>query len=176
MAGRSTQPLAVFKKSVPELIFEDLLAPIDDLGEGDALESWRWLVGPGSRPLLMTALGDVFVLMASGEVCFIDTYEGTLKPAGTSYDDWKQRLKDQQNIIAWFSPGLVEAMRERGVFLSHGQCYSPIVPPVVGGDMLPENMEASLWRVHFYPSGQIHEQILKLPEGTPIEGFKIKWK
>ena len=73
-------------------------------------------------------------------------------------------------------PELVGALRERGLILAPGQCYSPIHPPVLGGEMVPENFELVSWRVHFYVVGQIHEQVRNLPEGTPITGINIDWK
>lgn len=155
--------------------FDDLLAPVTDLRDGDPLGSWRWLVGP-AQPLLLTALGDMFVELPGGAVGFLDTYEGTLKPAGADRARWKVALRDVDNLNAWLSPGLVCDLRARGLKLAPGQSYSPVHPPVLGGSMEPENFECVSWRVHFIPMGQIHRQVKDLPPGTPIAGFDVVWK
>jgi hypothetical protein len=159
-----------------EIDFGDLLAPVTDLGERDPLEPWRWLVGPGARPLLLTALGDMFVEQADGTVQFIDTYEGNLKPGGADRAQWKLALQDEQNLEAWFAPELVAELRAKGLVLAPGQSYSPVHPPILGGSMEPDNFECVSWRVHFMPMGQIHEQVKDLPPGTPIKGIKVEWK
>ena len=41
-------------------------APINDLGEGDALKSWRFLVGANAQVRLLTSMGDVFLLKPHG--------------------------------------------------------------------------------------------------------------
>ena len=157
------------------LEFDELLAPVTDLGEHDLLASWRWLVGPDAKPLLLTALGDLFVEQGTGEVFFLDTYEGSLKHVSNSRDDWKRALQEPHNLHAWFAPDLVAALRGRGLKLTEGQTYSPIQAPVLGGSMDADNFECVPWRVHFIPMGQIHEQVKDLPPGTPIAGIDLKW-
>jgi hypothetical protein len=156
------------------LAFPDLVAPVRDLAVGDALECWRWLAGEQAKPLLLTALGDLFAELPSGQVALLDTYEGTFKSVAADRAAWKDALRDPRHIEAWFGPGLVLSLRERGLFLADGQCYSPIHPLVLGGNMEPENFEATDWRVHLAIMGQIYEQSKDLPSGTPITGFK--WK
>ena len=157
------------------LEFEELLAPVTDIGDSDILASWRWLVGPDAQPLLLTAFGDLFVEQPTGEVLFLDTYEGSLKPAGESRDAWKRALEGPENIDAWFTPGLLAALQDKGLRLQPGQTYSPIQAPVLGGSMEPDNFECVPWRVHFILMGQLHEQVKDLPAGTPIAGVDIEW-
>ena len=158
------------------LEFEHLLAPVTGLGEVDALRSWRWLLPPKSIPVLMTALGDMFIQVDEGPIHFLDSYEGTLKPAGEDYPDFKLALADERKLALWFLPDLVCALRESGLVLGKDQCYSPIVHTLVGGNMEPSNFQAVPWKVHFFPLGQLVEQIAKLPPGTKIDGIDIEWK
>ena len=157
-----------------DLAFSDLVAPITDLADADALQCWRWLAGAEAKPLLLTSLGDLFVTLREGSVAFLDTYEGTLRTVSADRASWKLALQDEENLHAWFTPGLVRALRERGLSLSAGQCYSPIHPPVLGGTMEPDNFEMTHWLVHLGIMGQLHEQTKDLPPGTPITGVKAK--
>ena len=158
-----------------DLEFDDLLAPVTNIREHDILASWRWLVGPDAQPLLLTVLGDLFVEQPTGEVSFLDTYEGSLKRVSDSRDEWKRLLQDPGNLHRWFAPDLVAALHARGLRPTEGQSYSPIHPPVLGGTMDAGNFECVPWHVHFIPMGQLHEQVKDLPPGTPIAGVDIEW-
>ncbi len=152
--------------------FNDLVARVRDLRAGDALECWRWLAGADAQALLLTALGDLFAELPDGQVAFLDTYEGTFRVVAPDRDAWKASLQKPENLGAWFSPDLVLALRERGLMLSEGECYSPKHPLVLGGQMEPDNFEKTSWRVHLGIMGQIYEQTKDLPPGTPVTGFK----
>lgn len=155
------------------LEFKDLFAPVTDLGQGDALEAWRWLAGPGPKPMAMTALGDVFVRNDANEVHFLDTYEGKLKLSARTYDAWKKAITNETNIQNWFGPGLVADLRAAGKVLAAGQCYSPTVPLILGGQMVPENLEPTDWSVHLQILGQVYRKARDLPPGTPIGKIEI---
>jgi hypothetical protein len=154
-----------------------LTAPVTDLAERSVLGDWRWLVGDDAEPLLLTAMGDMFIRRpSSGEISFLDALEGSVESVATSYEDWKERLCDDENLQRWFLPDLVDELRQRGMVLAPGQCYSPIHPPVLGGDLIPDNIEVTSWRVHFYIAGQIHGQTRDLPLGTKIGRILIDGK
>ena len=155
------------------LTFADVVAPVTDLAAGDALEDWRWLVGPDATPLLLTALGNVFCELPGGEVALLDTYAPAFDVVAPDREAWKEALRDADTYGEWFLPGLVAAVRERGVLLGDGQCYSPRKPLVLGGQLEPDNLAASDWRVHLGMLGQICEQVSKLPPGTKISGVRF---
>ena len=155
-------------------MINEYVAPVDDLLERDALSEWRWLVGEDAAPLLLTAMGDMFITRPStGVVDFIDSLEGAVHNAAGSYEEFKRVVNDTENFAHWFLPELVLALRERGLVLGVGQCYSPIHHPALGGALVPENIEVTLWRVHFAIAGQIHEQTKDLPEGTKIDRILV---
>ena len=78
------------------------------------------------------------------------------------------------NAADWFKIDLLVALRERGLLLTQGECYSPIHPPALGGSYAPENFEKTSWRVHVSIMGQIHEQTKDLPPGTRITGVNFE--
>ena len=154
--------------------FESFVAPVNDLGDRDPLSDWRWLVGEDAEPVLLTAMGDMFVRRVStGAILFVDALEGSISEAADSYDAWKVRLTEPEKFERWFLPALVLLLRERGLVLADGQCYSPIHPLVLGGELVAENIETTSWRVHFCIAGQIHRQTKNLPPGTKISKIII---
>jgi hypothetical protein len=156
----------------------ETLAPVDDLGNGDALASWRWLSGTNTQVRLLTAMGDFIVLKPMGllrrnYVCLLDTYTGTIDRIAESWEAFKELLDTSELPLTWFKADLVAQLRARGLMLSQGQCYSPIHPPILGGSYEVDNFEAVPWRVHVGIMGQIHEQVKDLPPGTPITGIDV---
>ena len=148
------------------LAFQDLLAPVTLPGTGDALQSWRWRVGPDATPWLVTALGDVFVRAADGRISFLDTYVGELSEAAAANTDWTRALQNPGHLEQWFDPSLVSALRQRGLTLGREQCYSPIEPLILGGKMAPGNFEVTDWRVHIGLLGQMYRKMNGLPATT----------
>jgi hypothetical protein len=149
-----------------KLSFQDLLAPVTLPGAGDPLQFWRWRTGSDATPWLVTALGDLFVKAADGRISFLDTYVGQLAEAAKANTDWTSALQHPGNLDRWFDPGLVSALRQRGLTLGPEQCYSPIEPLILGGKMEAENFEVTAWRVHVALMGQIYQRLKDLPPGT----------
>ncbi len=71
-------------------------------------------------------------------------------------------------------PQLVGDILATGKRLQPGQCFGYKVPPVLGGEVEPDNFEPTDLQVHFGILGQIHREVKDLPEGTPISEIKIE--
>lgn len=150
--------------------FYDLLPPVTDLGTNfdSALSSWLWLVPSSARPVLITALGDLFLEIDS-EVHFLNTEEGSLAKVAASRDDWKAKMQERTYVATWFRPSLVQSLLENGVVLRSGEVFSPVVPPVLGGRRDASNFIGSQWRNHLHVLGQVHDQVRRLAPGTKID-------
>ena len=149
---------------------EELLPPVTDLGSGfaTAVDAWRWLLPTPPSPLLITMLGDLF-LDIRDEIFFLDTTRGTLSAVSPSRNDWKRQLHDPVRIAEWFTPVFVRELVECAAALKAGEVYSPIIPPVLGGTMTPDNYTPSQWRMHLHVLGQVHRQIQGVPPGTVVD-------
>ncbi|MDB4981319.1 MAG: hypothetical protein JWM82_2071 [Myxococcales bacterium] len=149
----------------------DLKAPIVDLTAGDPLSSWHWLVPDAPVPMMVTALGDVFVRTQQEEVWFLDTYQGLYLRAAADEQSWRVALRDPTNIERWFAPDLVSTLRESGLHPAPDECYSPILPLAVGGTMEAVNFECSPWLLHMSLSAQTLEQARTHEDGASIAAF-----
>lgn len=161
---------------IPVLV-SGLFAPVRDLGVGDALEDWRWRVGQGARPLLLTALGDLFLtqprrFFRGGGVSFLDTMSGRCRRVASSYEELRELLTVPELEAEWLQPGLVAALRESGARLREGECYSPKLLPALGGALEAANFSATDWRVHLAITGQLHQVLRNVPDGTRVS-FEI---
>lgn len=156
------------------LEFSDLVAPVTDLGVAfpESLAAWRWLVPASAQPLLISALGDLFVSL-SDSILFLDTEKGSLAPVARNRGDWKGAMQEPDKLAAWFRPGLVAELRGSGLSLRSGEVFSPLVPPILGGSHTAENYTASQWRHHLHFLGQVHDQVRLLPPGTKIDRLAL---
>ena len=153
--------------------YEELFAPVGDQYDvEEILAQWRWLVPETVAPLFVTAFGDMFLLLESGAVRFLDTLAGTCDQVAPSADAWKEMLRSPEQIEEWFMPAMVILLREAGESLSQGQCYSPVQSLVTGGALAVDNFKPTFWSVHMAFSGTLHEKVKKLPPGTRITGLK----
>ena len=133
--------------------------------------AWRWLTGDDASALLLTALGDLFIKRGNGQVEFLDTYTGTLVHAATNVAEWEAALSEPPRVADWFQPALVRELKTSLAALAPGQCYSPILPPVVGGTVEPNNFELTTWELHLGLTGQLHEKSRRFPDVARIRRF-----
>lgn len=138
-----------------------------------ATEAWRWRLAADAQPLLITALGDVFVRMADGKVLFLDTESGELTPAAASVAEWRELLQRPDNIAQWFRPDFVAELEKQHSPLEAPYVFSPTVPLILGGELTVENYTPSRWDAHLHVLGQIHRQVEDLPDGTPITKIHV---
>ncbi|MBI4676130.1 MAG: DUF1851 domain-containing protein [Elusimicrobia bacterium] len=151
-----------------------LVAQIADLSAQGALDDWRWLMGRGARPLLVTAMGDAFVVKTEGffsraeVVYFLDTFTGTFVRTGLAPGDLPAALRTSPQAAGWLRVDLVRRLLDRGAKLGAGQCLSAKHPIVLGGNLTPDNFEPTDWQVHLSMLGQVHKQVKDLPPGSTI--------
>jgi hypothetical protein len=123
--------------------------------------------------IVVSSLGDMFLADAEGRVSWLDTGAGQLQQVASSRDEFKRLVQQRENADEWFVPELVGDLMSTGVQLSPGQCWSYKTPPILGGEIEPDNFEPADLSVHFSILGQIHRQVRHLPPGSQISNIKI---
>jgi hypothetical protein len=145
------------------------LAPVaGEFDVDEALDTWRWLVPEQVKSLVLTALGDLFLIYPDGSIHFLDTNAGSCAPVAASVTEWEEKIRRPELLNEFCLPGFISALRDAGRYLSQGECYDALHSIVLGGAWSVENFEPTHWRVHFHSLGQIHDQVKDLPAGTPI--------
>lgn len=154
-------------------MLEDLVI----MGHPDAgrwLDEWTWLLPGKHRVVLLTKMGDAFLVDAEGKVVFLDTLEGAVLPAAPSLDAFESLLQAGTIDLDWFNPDMVALLDGRGERLAPGQCFSYKVPPALGGPLDSSNVGVTSLAVHFSMAGQLHRQIRQMRPGTRITGFGLQ--
>lgn len=153
----------------------DLSIEVESLDWKRLLSCWKWLLQDRElAPLAMTSFGDWFLRDAGGAVHLLDLVSGELRPIAATVAEFNHKASLQENLDDWFISELVLLLRERGILLREGECYSYKVPPVVGGKIEPDNIIPLLHMVHQAVLAQLHERIRGLPPGARITGFEFQ--
>ena len=137
-----------------------------------AFESWTWLNVPRDAPLIVSAFGDA-VFAHSGSLVILDTLTGELTRVSRTIQEFREKLNQKDFQDQMLSSVWVQAARMRGILLEHGECYDWMLPPALGGKMLPENIQKMNFVVKVNIAGQLHQQIKDLPPGTKINRVTI---
>jgi len=156
------------------MTINDLTVDISGVDRESLLSSWNWLLDEPVMPVLVTALGDVFVANQKEHVFFLAAEEARIDRVADSVQELRQLLTDSEFVTAFFFPQIVEAKIASGERLDPGQCFSLDHPLVLGGDDAVDQYKVTDIQVHLGNLGQIHEQVRDLLPGTPIENITIE--
>lgn len=156
------------------ITWNELTVPLDGVDLDGLLSEWRWLVDESFTPVLISALGDLFLRDGEGRIFWLSSGWGKLTQVAASAAEFKQLMVQPENAAEWFVPGLVGDILTAGQKLEPGECFGYKTPPVLGGQIEPDNFEPTDLQVHFGILGQIHQQIKDLPPGTSISDIEFE--
>ena len=156
------------------ITLNDLTINADSVDLDTLLSDWEWAMPEPLRPVLLTAMGDVFAQGNSRSVYFVDVVDGSIRLVADDGESFEQLLRNNQFVTDHMFPARVVEFRKAGLTLEPTQVYSHKQLLVLGGADDLENVETTDVSVHVSIHGQIHFQVKDLPNGTPISEFKIK--
>jgi hypothetical protein len=139
-----------------------------DAGD-EVLADWRWLIGPDLRLWHVTMAGDAFLRNpADGSIHFLDTVGGQVERIASGEAEFEAAIESRPSAEKWLMPDVVDGQASLGMRPLANQCLSFKIPPALGGQLDPDNLEPCDIHVHFSIAGQLHRQIKDLPAGTRI--------
>lgn len=154
-------------------ILQDLTINFQDLDLEDICSCWQWILSDQKSLVLISKMGDMFLLGKDDCIYWLQTDSGDLTKIANSLAHFESLLLDDANLDNWFLPLLIENLIKAGKTLQPNQVYSFKKMPIIGGEYTVDNIEPTDISVHFAFSGQIAEQIQNLPDGTKVN---IKYK
>jgi hypothetical protein len=156
------------------MAFRDLVA--ETSYEGSAiLGDWDWLLQQHYELWLVTKFGDAFLKKRDeGSIHWLNTVQGSVEFVAADEEAFERECHVPENLNAWFMPEVVKGQELLGMTPRKDQCLSFVHPPVLGGQLDPDNIEVTDIAVHFSIMGQIHRQVKDLPEGTKIDSIRIE--
>jgi hypothetical protein len=111
------------------LTWNDLTVSPYDVDFDDLLSDWRRLVDATYTPVVITALGDLFLRARDGSIWWLDTGWGRLTRVADSADDFKALMVKPEHLNEWSVPQLVGDLKAGGMGLGAAQCHSYKIPP-----------------------------------------------
>ena len=161
-------------RAIQQPEFTDLFITVSEEDVRSALEAWNWLPITDLTVCAVSAFGEVFFKNVTGEIFQIDTVEGGLSKVSDSTSDFVNLMKLDEGQDKVLLAGFVFSMRDNGLRLENGECYDFKIPPILGGPFHIDNIEKTSFVVKLDISGQIHQQVKDLPDGTEIGEIIVK--
>ncbi|APW58704.1 DUF1851 domain-containing protein [Paludisphaera borealis] len=134
----------------------------------DLLSGWAWLLPVEVTVWLMNRFGDLFLTSPGGTVHLLDVGAGSLTRLAEDRNDFFRKLDEEGNADDWLMIPLVDRLTAAGIRLQSGQCYSFVVPPVLGGDYTAENTVVLPIKEHYEAYGSYHCSLRGMPDGTQV--------
>lgn len=120
---------------------EHLTVDLDGVDLESLLEAWQDILGGDSLPMLVTALGDVFVQeVRSGRVSFLQTASGHSEVVCGSADELQELLENPEFVEHYFDPAAVSTLDASGLARGPDEVYTLLVPGWEGGDWEGDNI------------------------------------
>jgi hypothetical protein len=132
-------------------------------------ENWNWLIGRDKKVLLVSTIGDMFLIDKSKMVYWLVVGIGEFTLVADTIEDFEEKLKNIEQVNEWFMIDLATELRQSDNILKDGQLYSYRMLPIIGGDYTADNFAPLDIVEHFGYTGDIHKQIKDLPAGTKVE-------
>ncbi len=152
----------------------NLIKDINKIDVEDICSDWKWLLDNQKEVILVSAIGDMFLLGKDEAIYWLETGTGDLTFVAENLDEFQKLLTQEDVIDSWFLPQLIDQLVGQGIILNENQVYSFKTPPNLGGDYSISNFEAANISVHFSISGQINKQIWDARDGTKINSVSIE--
>ena len=157
-----------------KVTWDDLTMNISDNDIHSLYEDWTWLVTGMIKPLMVTKFGDLFYQTEDGNVHFLDTIEGRIVDICSSENEFVTFINQNENVENYLLSYIVFDLVNQDKIPNKQQCYSFVLPPILGGKIESGNVQIMDFVVSVSLTGQIHRQVKDLPEGAQILGFKIE--
>jgi len=138
------------------------------------LSEWKWLVGDGYKPVLMTFLGDAFMKDPEGRIFLLDLKLGSFEEVAASQTELEALLANRSTRMEFVLGFLYADLKSEQGPLESGECYSCEIPPTLGGELDPDNFKRTDIQTHYSILGQLQSQVRKLPPGTKIRKVHIE--
>ena len=139
---------------------EHYLADISGIESDVLLGEWRWLLRDQKFVVFRaTALGDLILRNEAGAFFLLDMIDGKLQRLADAESELWRVLDDRQTRKTVLGTFVVRGLREAGIVLAPGECYSPEQPPILGGSLSNDNLRPCNLLVHASIMGQIHQQV-----------------
>jgi len=145
-----------------------LFAGISEESLQAAVRTWAWLLGEELRARWLSLSGDVFLVDPLGAVYWLETGGGEITKIAATEDEFERRLGEAALREEWLLESVVLDLFHQGKVPSAGQCFGYLCLPILGGSFEGPNRVLLPALEHVGVTGELHEQLKDLPDGTAV--------
>jgi hypothetical protein len=116
----------------------------------------------------MNRFGDLFLRLDDGSIWRLDLAQGSFERLADDRNDFCEKIDQGDVANDWLLIPLVDGLMAAGKTLGPERCYGFVIPPVVGGTYTVENIQPLPVVEVYCWTGEFHEKIRNLPDGTRI--------
>jgi|SRR6185437_9431170 len=80
----------------------DLTVKFNNIPSDKLIEDWTWLIGTDKTPIMVSAIGDIFLQGDDNKIYWLDVGVGIFKIVAEEIDDFEEKLKDIEQANEWF--------------------------------------------------------------------------
>ena len=152
-----------------DITWDDLTVNIDHVDSEMLVKHWRWLIGDNMTPIMVSAIGDIFLRNYDDTIYWLETGVGELNQVAENPAQFAEMLDDAYIIDEWFLPQLVADLKVKGIELEPGKLYGFKQLPKLGGEYRASNFSLVDITKHFERTGKMLFKLKDLPEGTTVD-------
>jgi hypothetical protein len=141
---------------------------VDDLEIDRLLSDWRWLCPSQMTLLARNIFGELFLRDKAGAVFWLNTTTGKLNKVSNSYSEFLVMAETSEKRREWFVEQEALTYAQRGLIPSSTQCIGFGVPAVFAEGGTPDTAFIADIYEHVSFLGDLHRQIVSLPDGSKI--------
>lgn len=127
------------------------------------LEEWRWLVPFDHQALFVSVLADWVFRGADGSVWVLSALEGTYRKIAENAQQYNELQQSERWVAATFLAGWQQVAADCGLLPTESQCLGWKVHPLVGGTVMPTNLQVFDMASYQCRMGQLHRQLQCTP-------------
>ena len=146
----------------------DYLIDHSDFDWDRLFSGWEWFLPSQFKVWLMNRFGDLFLILPDGSVHMLDIGAGSLTKMAESKDEFCHFIDEGDNPENWLMIPLVDRLVVADIHLQPDQCYSLLIPPILGGDYTIEITVILPISEHFGVYRSYHKQLKGVPDGTNV--------
>ena len=152
---------------------EHLIKDISKIDLEDIRSDWQWKLTDQKDIVIVSLMGDIFLTGNNDEINWPETGTGRLRSVAKNLEEFESLLNNQTLVDSWLLPSLIKQLSNQGKIPNENEVYSFKIMPALGGGYSIDNFDTTDISVHFSITGQIHQQIKDLPDGTRINNVGI---
>jgi hypothetical protein len=140
------------------------------------LSWWTWATGEDARPVAVTRFCDWLFERSDGTIHHLSIQDGSVERVSGSRKALADALATVEARDRYLSATFVQRAERAGKRLAPGQCYSYVIPPVIGGSFDESNVRPYGVGAYQLVIVQLTQLVKLVPKGTATNRLQMQFR